>query len=168
MHRLSSSVFRSPPSASKHVEVASLRISALLLVLGFTAACHAATGVLGDWKTAAGSIVRVAPCGPSASQPVCLKIVQLSPSAQEKTDKQNPDAALRNRPLCGLTIGTGFHQDDPDHLSDGHLYDPKSGRDYKGTIALDGANLKLHGYIGISLFGRTEVWHRTSVAAGCR
>jgi uncharacterized protein (DUF2147 family) len=144
-----------------------LRIPALLLILACSAVCHAATGVLGDWKTSTGSIVRVAPCGPSASQQVCLKIVQLAPSAPETTDKQNPDAALRNRSLCGLTIGTGFHQDDPSHLSDGHLYDPKSGHDYRGTIALDGANLKLHGYIGISLFGRTEIWHRASVVPSC-
>lgn len=150
-----------------------MRRLALLAILISSAAASAATTVLGDWRTPTGSIIRVETCGvpagPDGSRTVCLKIVQLSPSAPETTDKQNPNASLRSRPLCGLTIGTGFHRDDPAHLSDGHLYDPQSGRTYQGEISAEGADLKLRGYIGIPFFGRTEVWRRASPdAATCR
>ena len=144
----------------------------ILIASTTTALASPPAGVLGDWKTNTGSIVRVAPCGNSVrsqDQPVCLSVVKLAPSAPETTDQQNPDSALRNRPLCGLTVGTGFRRLDADHLADGHLYDPKSGHTYRGTITVAGDELLLHGYIGISLFGRSETWHRVpTLTAVCR
>ena len=142
----------------------------LCAILFTSTTAYAATGVLGDWKTATGSIVRIRLCGSTsgtAVQDVCLTLVQLTPSAPEKTDNENPDHSLRTRPLCGLTIGTGFHQDDPGHLTGGHLYDPRSGHTYKGTITAEGDTLHLHGYIGISLFGRTETWRRSAAVPTC-
>jgi uncharacterized protein (DUF2147 family) len=93
--------------------------------------------------------------------------VRLPPSPPHTTDIYNPDAAQRNRPLCGLTLGTGFHADDPSHLSGGHLYDPQSGHDYRGLIYAQGDTLHLRGYIGFSLFGRSETWQRTVPVAAC-
>lgn len=139
-----------------------MRLLAAILLLSTPAL--ASTGVLGDWRSTTGSIVRVYPCGSD----VCMKVVKLSADAPTSTDQQNPDSSLRNRPLCNLTIGTGFHQSDPAHLTDGHLYDPKSGHTYRGTIAAEGDTLKLHGYIGISLFGRTETWQRVPTIEPCR
>ena len=145
-----------------------MRLITLPLLLAATAALAApTTGVHGDWTTTTNSIVRVEPCSPSTDHTVCLTIIKLSPTAPETTDKQNPDASLRNRSLCGLVIGTGFHQADPDHLTDGHLYDPKTGHTYRGTITAAGDTLQLHGYIGISLFGRTETWHRAPTTTPC-
>ena len=43
----------------------------------------------------------------------------------------------------------------------GHIYDPKSGKEYKCTItAKDKNTLNVRGYIGISVIGRTDVWTR--------
>ena len=43
----------------------------------------------------------------------------------------------------------------------GMIYDPNSGNTYKGTMRLvDRNTLKLRGYIGISLFGRSDTWTR--------
>ena len=112
--------------------------------------------VMGYWSTPNHSIVHVFPCG----QAVCLKIAKLSSEAPSKVDISNPDKGLRNRPLCGLDISKDFQQTDPTHLDKGHLYDPQSGRTYSGTIVADGDQLNLRGYVGISLLGRTEVWHR--------
>jgi uncharacterized protein (DUF2147 family) len=53
-------------------------------------------------------------------------------------------------------------------LSGGHLYDPKSGHTYRGTIVAEGDALKLHGYIGVSLFGRTETWQRVAAVEACK
>jgi uncharacterized protein (DUF2147 family) len=108
-------------------------------------------------------VIRVQPCGAA----VCLAVVKLPSNAPSTTDGQNPDANLRKRPLCGLVIGTGFHQDDAEHLSGGHLYDPKSGHTYRGTISSEGDSLHLRGYIGISLFGRSETWKRVPAVTPC-
>jgi uncharacterized protein (DUF2147 family) len=149
-------------SASKQAMTRMLTL--FLFIAATTNAASGNTGALGDWKTPTSSIVRVYPCG----NEVCLKIVQLAKSAPETTDQQNPDDSLRNRPLCNLTIGTGFHQDDAAHLSGGHLYDPKSGHTYRGTIAANGDSLNLRGYIGISLFGRSETWQRVAPVRVCK
>jgi uncharacterized protein (DUF2147 family) len=140
------------------------RLVSVFLVLSMVPAAHAAHGVFGDWKTPSGSVIRVDHCGGD----VCLQVVQLPSHAPATTDINNPDASQRQRPLCGLTVGSGFHQDDDVHLSGGHLYDPKSGNDYKGTITAEGDTLRLRGYIGIPLFGRSETWKRIAPVPGCR
>ena len=136
----------------------------VLAVIGWSGLAYAAGGVDGDWKSATGSVVRVYSCGAES----CVKIVKLEPSAPATTDTKNPDDALRGRPLCGLVIGTKFRATDADHLVDGYVYDPKSGHTYRGTMTSEGDTLKMHGYIGISLFGRTGVWSRVGAVEACR
>lgn len=81
--------------------------------------------------------------------------------APSRLDTENPDPALRQRELRGLVILTGFRFAGDREWKDGRIYDPNSGNTYKGTIRQVGANeLTLRGYVGISLFGRTESWHR--------
>ena len=81
--------------------------------------------------------------------------------ARSRLDTENPDPALRQRELRGLVILTGFRFAGDGEWKDGRIYDPNTGNTYKGTIRQVGANeLALRGYIGISLFGRTESWRR--------
>jgi len=50
---------------------------------------------------------------------------------------------------------------DGDEWNGGKILDPKSGKIYKCYITLKDENtLKLRGYIGFSLLGRTEYWQR--------
>jgi uncharacterized protein (DUF2147 family) len=66
----------------------------------------------------------------------------------------------KNVPILGLVIVSGLEQDD-DEWSGGKILDPKNGKYYKCYIKLEEDNkLKLRGYIGISLIGRTEYWYR--------
>jgi uncharacterized protein (DUF2147 family) len=142
------------------------RLLTLTLLCAFSTTAFASSkwDVSGDWQTPTDTIIRVAPCGAY----VCLTVVRPSPQAPETTDEQNPDPDLRNRPLCGLTVGTGFAQPDPDHLTNGRLYDPITGHTYHGTITAQGNTLSLRGYLGIPLFGRTETWHRVPPITACR
>ena len=79
-----------------------------------------------------------------------------------KTDTKHPNAALHKRPLLGLTNLWGFTYNEREGNWDkGHIYDPKSGKEYKSTItAKDKNTLNVRGYIGISAIGRTDVWTR--------
>ena len=115
-----------------------------------------AQGLLGDWVAPDKSIVRIYDCNSA----ICAKIVYIDPAIGHTTDGLNPDAAKRGQPLCELVIGTGFRQTKPTRAEGGRLYDPESGNTYSGTLALDGAKLRLHGYVGIPVFGRTEDWNR--------
>jgi uncharacterized protein (DUF2147 family) len=78
-----------------------------------------------------------------------------------RTDVHNPDPGLRNRPLVGLRIFAGFRHDGDGEWSGGTIYDPNSGNTYRCTLRLvDENTLKVRGYIGIPLIGRTETWTR--------
>jgi uncharacterized protein (DUF2147 family) len=78
-----------------------------------------------------------------------------------KLDKNNPDKSLRSRPLMNLVIIKGLVDKGNNKYDSGTIYDPKSGNTYqsKGEL-LDAKTLKLRGFIGISLVGRTAVWTR--------
>jgi uncharacterized protein (DUF2147 family) len=77
-----------------------------------------------------------------------------------KTDKNNPDPALRSRPDLGLELLKDFTFDGDNVYSSGTVYDPKNGKTYSCKMTLDGNSLNIRGYIGISLFGRSVTWTR--------
>ncbi len=85
----------------------------------------------------------------------------LSANGKPKRDHHNPDVTLRNRFRCGLRIMSGFVHKKKNSWSGGEIYNPSSGRTYNGMIRLDEeGSLKVRGYIGISLFGKTLKWIR--------
>ena len=78
-----------------------------------------------------------------------------------RKDHLNPKKELRDHEIMGLEILKGFKYKGGGKWEDGNVYDPDSGNTYSGTIQLNGSNmLKMRGYVGISLFGRTEYWTR--------
>ena len=81
-------------------------------------------------------------------------------TGKPKTDKNNPDEKLRSRPEWGLELLKDFTYDGDNVYEDGTIYDPKNGKTYSCKMTLDGTSLKIRGYIGISLFGRSEIWTR--------
>ena len=66
----------------------------------------------------------------------------------------------KDQPILGMDILTGLEKDE-EEWSGGKILDPKNGKEYKCYIKLlDKNTLKLRGYIGISLIGRTAIWKR--------
>ncbi len=66
----------------------------------------------------------------------------------------------KHKPILGLTVIKGLKKNGKEY-SGGKLLDPKYGKLYRCYISLeDEDKLKVRGYIGISLFGRTQYWHR--------
>lgn len=141
----------------------SLVAAFVLAVLTCTAAAQT-SGVLGYWKEPSGSILHVERCG----EEICATLVAIGPSAPSRVDGRNPDHALRQRSLCDLRIGTGFHLSSPEKAEGGTLYDPKSGKTYRGSMTSEGDRLNLRGYVGLPLFGRSETWTRTGPVSACR
>lgn len=74
-------------------------------------------------------------------------------------DSKNPDKTQQSKPLKGKKILTGFVYAGKNVWEDGSIYDPKSGKTYscKITRQSDGS-LKVRGFVGVSLLGRTTVW----------
>jgi len=91
---------------------------------------------------------------------VWLKFPNDEVTNKVKLDKNNPDKSLQSRPILGLEILKNFKFDGDDVYEDGNIYDPKNGKDYSCKMTLNGNKLKIRGYIGISLLGRSEVWTR--------
>ncbi len=110
--------------------------------------------VIGNWRTPTGSTIQISRCGAN----ICAWLIGIRRDAPGHVDGNNPNQALRTRPLCGLEIGKDFHFTGPGRAEGGELYDPQSGRTYSGSMTRDGDKLKLRGYIGLALFGRTETW----------
>jgi len=67
----------------------------------------------------------------------------------------------KDKPIVGMTILWGLKKDG-DGWSGGEILDPKNGKIYRAKMSLseDGKSLKVRGFIGISLIGRTQTWHR--------
>ena len=85
----------------------------------------------------------------------------LSARGRPKLDRHNPDAALRDRPLCGLRILSGFRRVTESTWSAGQIYNANDGRIFSSTISLENdGSLRIRGYVGISLFGKTVEWVR--------
>lgn len=102
----------------------------------------------------------------------CARIVSLKepnwPASDEegmggkpKNDRRNPDPKLRSRTIAGIRFMNGFVYEGNNLWQHGSIYDPESGNTYKCKMTLIATNeLKVRGYVGIPLFGRTVVWTR--------
>jgi uncharacterized protein (DUF2147 family) len=86
------------------------------------------------------------------------------PPGQPRTDRNNPDESLRERPALGLKIMRDFRFDPGDgKLKDGRIYDPKSGNEYRCKLTLKEPDLlEVFGYkkVGFVKLGRDTRWTR--------
>ncbi|MFP2928647.1 DUF2147 domain-containing protein [Pyxidicoccus sp. 3LG] len=85
---------------------------------------------------------------------------------REPNEEQNPvcdkcEGALKNQPIIGMVIMRDLKKDD-DEWTGGTILDPANGKTYKCKIAVEdkGKKLKVRGYVGMSLLGRTQKWNR--------
>ena len=83
-------------------------------------------------------------------------------AGQTKVDRENPDPALQSRPVLGLETLAGFRYVGRNKWKGGRVYDPDNGKTYKCVIKLSDDVMKVRGYIGISLIGRTTFWTRVN------
>jgi uncharacterized protein (DUF2147 family) len=85
---------------------------------------------------------------------------------REPKEEQNPvcdkcEGALKNQPIIGMTILRDLKKDGSEWTG-GTILDPANGKTYNCIIAIEdgGKKLKLRGFIGVPLLGRTQYWVR--------
>lgn len=84
-------------------------------------------------------------------------------NGKQRVDGNNPDETKRQNLIIGLVMLIGFKFDGDDEWKGGDIYDPESGKTYSSYMYLRDRNtLRVRGYVGISLFGRTETWIRSN------
>jgi uncharacterized protein (DUF2147 family) len=146
-----------------HTHLSSLAraCGALLLGVAFaisvTAATRAASAaaplpdrLLGAWMTQDGhGVIAIERCG----EALCGRIVGIlrAPGEPLPTD-------VHGASQCGLTI-ISKERPATDGTWLGEVTDPRTGTTYGAQLWLDGAgNLRLRGFLGIPLLGRTQTW----------
>jgi uncharacterized protein (DUF2147 family) len=119
----------------------------------------AATSIEGEWLTPSKGRVLIYKAASGTFEARVLGGEMRKDKNGNSIDKDinNPNVALRNRLLIGLVIMKNTIANDSGEWSGGTIYDPNNGNEYSCKIWLDDANtLNIRGFIGISLFGRTE------------
>ncbi|HEU0124776.1 MAG TPA: DUF2147 domain-containing protein, partial [Flavobacterium sp.] len=88
------------------------------------------------------------------------KVVDILRDSHKKDVCVKCDGADKNKPILGMVIMNGLKKDGSEY-NGGTILDPTTGKKYKCYITLESADkLKLRGYIGLSLMGRTQYWTR--------
>lgn len=121
-----------------------------------------AQDVTGKWKTVddetgkAKSIVEIY----KQDGKIFGKVVEIiDPAKRDAVCIECPGNA-KGKPILGLVILKDLKKDGSEY-SDGTIMDPTNGKVYKSYIELEDANkLKVRGYVGFSLLGRTQYWTR--------
>lgn len=142
---------------------------AAVALLGAAPAAAAADSPVGTWRTiddATGqtkSIVEITEVGGMLEGKV-LKVLQSDQGENPVCSECSGDR--HNQPIEGMTILWGLAPKG-DEWSGGQILDPANGKTYKCKLATieDGAKLKVRGYIGFSLMGRSQVWERVEETA---
>jgi uncharacterized protein (DUF2147 family) len=69
--------------------------------------------------------------------------------------------ARKDQPILGMTIVSGLKKDG-DEYKDGEILDPNNGKIYKSKLSVHdgGKKVEVRGYVGVPMFGRSQVWLR--------
>jgi uncharacterized protein (DUF2147 family) len=145
-----------------------LIVSALLALVTAQIVLAASGSPVGLWKTIDDvtgkpkAIVRITESS-GVLQGNIIKIFP-TPGYDQNERCDACEGSLHNQRIVGMTILRGLKADEsnPGRWARGKILDPHNGKSYHCSIQLsnDANSLNVRGYIGISLFGRSQTWGR--------
>lgn len=87
------------------------------------------------------------------------KVIKLLEGATA-THCDNCEGSLKGAPITGMVLLKDLVAED-DYYEDGEIIDPATGKVYSCWIQLESADkLKVRGFLGFSVLGRTQYWYR--------
>lgn len=120
---------------------------------------------LGRWITESGNLeVDIAPC---AGETLCGKVVRVL--ANRSMSAPGADmAAADARPALGMTLLSGLRPSgDGSTEYQGEIYNRENAKTYRATLTpAEPDQLLVRAYVGIPLFGKTQVWRRPAIDQG--
>jgi len=136
-----------------------LRAGAYLALASTSIARVSAADINTLWLTGNGDAqIHVFTCGDL----LCGRIAAIKDPIDSKTgkppvDKNNPDPALRAKPIVGTEL---FQKMKPSgqNVWHGQIYNPEDGQSYDATVTLEAAQLKVRGCGLAGLICQTETW----------
>lgn len=138
--------------------------AALALGLAGAPAAQAADATpVGTWKTiddATGKAKSLVEISESGGQ-LHGKVVKLFNPSKPNPTCEKCEGERKDQPIMGMEILWGLKKDG-DAWSGGQILDPEKGKVYGAKLSLadGGQKLKVRGYLGISMLGRTQTWLR--------
>ncbi len=144
-----------------------LRLALAVLCFSASLAMAQVAVPTGRWLTANhAAVVQIAPCGVD----LCGQIVGI------RLNPPNAPMPLnwQGQPQCGMTIlrtAPIVNQQTGATEWVGTVLDPRNGDVYRAKIRLNRErHLSLHGYLGLPIFGQTQIWEPYSgrTLAGCK
>ncbi|MDP6345916.1 MAG: DUF2147 domain-containing protein [Alphaproteobacteria bacterium] len=145
--------------------IAHVAAAAMLAAWSLAAGGAAAADAVGVWATEGGkSHVQIMPCEDKLCGTIIWLKEPLNDEGEPKHDANNPEEEMQARPILGLPLLTGFVPNGEAGVwDDGEIYNPEDGETYSCTLTLvDDDTLKVRGYVGLPLFGKTQIWTRVN------
>jgi len=138
------------------------KILFFIYILIFTNVLHAqTTGIVGKWRTIdeqTGKAVSVVEIFEKHNK-IYGRVIELINSKVKNPKCEKCDGEDKNKPVLGLIVIKGLTKEKDEYQ--GKILDPKHGKIYKCSLTLESKDkLKVRGYIGIEIFGRTQFWER--------
>ncbi len=115
----------------------------------------------GRWLTESGNFeVHIAPCGAA----LCGKVVRVLAN-RSMSAPGTEMAAADSRPALGMTLLSGFVRSGEGELK-GEIYNRENGKTYAALMSMPAPDqLAIRAYVGLPLFGKTQVWRRVDEPA---
>lgn len=89
------------------------------------------------------------------------KVIKILTPGKQDAVCSSCSGSLKNKPITGMVILSKVKKDGKNKWDDGKILDPNKGKTYSVSLELENANkLKVRGYLGFSLLGRTQYWER--------
>lgn len=135
----------------------------LVLALAGGAAAAQDTAPQGRWLTESGNLeVQIAPCEQALCGTVVRVLANRSMSGGGEMQPADP------RPAMGMVLLTDFRASGQGEWK-GRMYNRENAKQYSTLMSMAGPDqLVIRAYVGLPVFGKTQVWRRVPAGAAAQ